>query len=134
MVIPPQGRESVLTELHSGHPGVSRMKLLARGLVWWLGMEKSIEIAVKHSASCQQNQESPPQAPLHPWSWPTRPWIQLHVDYAGPVEGEDAVDCYRCTFKVDRSRAIDDCHSRDDDLATEETLCPIQTSRNHCSR
>jgi len=34
-VIPPQGRESVLTELHSGHPGISKMKSLARGLVWW---------------------------------------------------------------------------------------------------
>ena len=70
------------------------MKSLARGLVWWPGMEKSIEIAVKHSASCQQHQESPPQAPLHPWSWPMRPWIQLHVDYVGPVEGEDAVDAH----------------------------------------
>lgn len=51
-------------------------------------MDKSIEIAVKHCASCQQNQESPPQAPLHPWSWPTRPWVRLHVDYGGPVEGK----------------------------------------------
>ncbi len=33
VVVPPQGRESVLAELHGGHPGVSQMKGLARGLV-----------------------------------------------------------------------------------------------------
>jgi len=26
-----------------------------------------------------------PQKP--PWSWPTRPWARLHLDYAGPMEG-----------------------------------------------
>ena len=60
------------------------MKSLARGLVWWPGMDASIDKAVK---LCQQNQPAPPQAPLHPWNWPTRPWSRLHVDYAGPVEG-----------------------------------------------
>lgn len=88
VVIPPQGRESVLSELHVGHPGVSRMKSLARGLVWWPGIDKSIEMMVKQCNSCQQNQSSPPHAPLQPWSWPTRPWSRLHVDYAGPVEGK----------------------------------------------
>lgn len=29
-----------------------------------------------------------PEAPLYPWSWPTRPWARLHLDYAGPVEGK----------------------------------------------
>ena len=26
----------------------------------------------------------PLPAPLQPWSWPTRPWSRLHLDYAGP--------------------------------------------------
>ena len=30
IVIPPQGREAVLLELHEGHPGITRMKSLAR--------------------------------------------------------------------------------------------------------
>ena len=75
-------------ELHSGHPGVSRMKSLARDLVWWPGMDGSIETMVKQCVSCQQNQPSPPSAPLQPWSWPTRPWSCLHIDYADPVEGK----------------------------------------------
>ena len=64
------------------------MKSLARGLVWWPGMDTSIETVVNHCSSCQQNRASPPHAPLQPWSWPTRPWSRLHVDYAGHVDGK----------------------------------------------
>ena len=85
VVIPPPGRQSVLTELHAGHPGVSRMKSLARGLVWWPGMDQEIERVVQQCTHCQP---SPPLAPLQPWSWPTRPWSRLHVDYAGPMAGK----------------------------------------------
>ena len=88
VVVHPQGRENVLTELHSGHPGVSRMKSLACGLVWWPGMDGEIEKMVKQCTSCQQNQPSPSPAPLQPWNWPTRPWLRLHIDYAGPLGGK----------------------------------------------
>ena len=47
VVIPPQGRKCVLAELHCGHPGVSRMKSLSRGLVWWPGLDKAVEEVVK---------------------------------------------------------------------------------------
>ena len=53
MVIPPRGRETVLTELHGGHPGVSRMKSLARELEWWPGMDVAIERMVKQCQKCQ---------------------------------------------------------------------------------
>ena len=26
----------------------------------------------------------PPTVTLHPWTWPTRPWQRVHVDFAGP--------------------------------------------------
>jgi len=87
VVVPPPGRESLLIELHGGHPGVSRMKSLARSLMWWPGIDKEIEDMVKHCTECQQSQSTPPSAPLHPWKWPTRPWARLHVDFAGPMDG-----------------------------------------------
>ena len=87
MVIPTQGREYVLRELHGGHPGMSRMKAIARTLVWWPRMDQDIEGMVRRCEECQTQQASPPHAPLHPWKWPTRPWARLHVDFAGPMWG-----------------------------------------------
>ena len=78
----------MLTELHEGHPGCTRMKGLARMYVWWPGITKDIENTVRHCSECQQHQSTPPVAPLHPWAWPTRPWARLHLDYAGPVQGK----------------------------------------------
>ena len=37
---------------------------------------------------CQVNRKLPPEAPLHPWEWPHKPWIRLHLDYAGPFLGK----------------------------------------------
>ena len=87
VVVPPQGKEMMLKELHQGHPGMSRMKSLARMYVWWPGLDKDIESSVQSCTECQATQSVPPSAPLHPWSWPTRRWSRLHVDYAGPFQG-----------------------------------------------
>ena len=87
VVIPPQGRQLVLQELHDGHLGMTRMKSLARMYVWWPGLDKDIEDLVRTCSQCQANQPVPPAAPLCPWSWPTRSWSRLHVDYAGPLYG-----------------------------------------------
>lgn len=84
VVIPRAGREAVLAELHEGHPGVARMKSLARMYVWWPQISQAIEETVHGCPECQFNQAMPPTAPLHPWSWPSRPWTRLHLDYAGP--------------------------------------------------
>ena len=88
VVIPASCREAVLTELHEGHPGATRMKGLARMYVWWPGITKDIESTVRLCSTCQMHQSTPAVAPLHPWSWPTRPWARVHLDYAGPVEGK----------------------------------------------
>ena len=88
VVIPTPCREAVLTELHAGHPGCTRMKGLSRMYVWWPGITKDIESTVRNCTACQMHQSTPPVAPLHPWSWPTRPWARLHLDYAGPFEGK----------------------------------------------
>ena len=67
VVVPPQGRQSLLRELHETHPGVSKMKSLARSYTWWLNMNKEIEEVVKSCQSCQANQHSPAPTQLHPW-------------------------------------------------------------------
>ena len=87
VVVPPAGRTKIMQELHEGHPGVSRMKSLARSFVWWPQMDQELEDKVKTCESCQRTRHLPPSAPLHPWEWPQRPWVRLHADYAGPFLG-----------------------------------------------
>ena len=88
VVVLPQGRSKILTELHEAHPGESRMKALARSYVWWPGMDQEIVKKVKGCDKCQSNQSAPAEAPLHPWEWPGNPWSRIHIDYAGPYKGE----------------------------------------------
>ena len=79
--MPPKGRKQLL---HEGHPGISRMKGIARSVVWWAGLSQNIEEVVKDCTQCQQHQKAPAPAPLHPWEWPDGPWSRLHIDHAGP--------------------------------------------------
>ena len=88
VVVPQVLRPQVLDELHESHPGVSRMKAIARGVVWWPEMDSEIESKVNSCRECQLNQKTPAQAPLHPWEWPSQPWTRLHIDYAGPFLGK----------------------------------------------
>ena len=88
VVIPEPGREAVLEELHETHPGITRMKALARSYVFWPGMDSAIEDLVKNCSPCQVNRKDPPQAQLHPWEWPAKPWYRVHADFAGPFLGK----------------------------------------------
>ena len=87
VIVPPQGQTTVLQELHGGHPGMTRMKSLARGIVWWPKLDDEIELMVRSCSVCQTQSDNPPVAPLIPWQWPSRPWHRLHIDYAGPFLG-----------------------------------------------
>ena len=85
VVIPPHYHQEVIQELHLAHPGINRMKSLARSYVWWPGMDKDLEKIVQRCDTCQLHNKSPPAAPLHPWEWPEKPWTRIHIDYAGPL-------------------------------------------------
>ena len=86
VVIPNKLQDRVLKELHDGHEGVVKMKALARSYVWWPNINTQLEDLAKACSGCQQNQNMPKKAPLHPWEWATTPWQRIHVDYAGPFQ------------------------------------------------
>ena len=46
-VVPQAGYKRVMEQLHDGHPGISRMKSLARSFVWWPQMNDGIADRVK---------------------------------------------------------------------------------------
>lgn len=84
VVVPPALRHRMLDELHSSHPGIVRMKELARSYVWWPSIDDDIERTVKSCDECQRHRNNPCPAPIHPWVWPEAPWQRVHADFAGP--------------------------------------------------
>ncbi|XP_018396139.1 PREDICTED: uncharacterized protein K02A2.6-like [Cyphomyrmex costatus] len=59
VVIPQQFHQQILKQIHKGHPGMERMKIIARSYVL-----------------------------LSSWSLPEKPWQRVHIDFAGPLNGE----------------------------------------------
>ena len=64
------------------------MKSLARSAVWWPKIDAYLEQKVKKCEKCQVNKKNPAVSLLHPWEWPKRPWVRIHIDHAGPFQGK----------------------------------------------
>ncbi|XP_058024044.1 uncharacterized protein K02A2.6-like, partial [Ahaetulla prasina] len=97
VVIPEKLRKKVLELLHVGHPGIVRMKSLARSYVWWPQMDKEISDEIGRCQPCQESRPLPPTAPIREWEKPQGPWSRIHIDFAGPFHGQTfliAVDAY----------------------------------------
>nr|XP_050035646.1 uncharacterized protein K02A2.6-like [Dermacentor andersoni] len=87
VVIPEPARPYVMDILHTAHPGIVKMKGLARGAVWWPGIDRDVEQKVRDCARCQESRSAPAAAKIHPWVFTKRPWTRLHIDFAGPFQG-----------------------------------------------
>ena len=82
VIVPPSLRVRILEELHKAHPGVAKMKAVARSYVWWPKVDAEIEEEVRNCQACAKTRHNPAAAPLYPWCWPMNPWQRLHVDFA----------------------------------------------------
>ena len=82
VVIPTRYQKDMLEELHVGHPGIVRMKELARSCFWWPNVDLEIKQTVRNCSSCQQVRKPPAAAPLAPWLWSSNPWHGVHIDFA----------------------------------------------------
>ncbi|XP_023210631.1 uncharacterized protein K02A2.6-like [Centruroides sculpturatus] len=85
IVIPPHQRKICLNMLHVAHPGIVKMKALARSYIWWPGLDSDIEKLVRSCASCQAVQHNPPKT-MSAWEPEEAPWNRLHIDFAGPFQ------------------------------------------------
>ena len=97
VAVPSSLRNEVLAELHETHPGMTRMKGLSRSYVWWPKIDSDIEKTVSTCLVCQKIRSEPVQAPVHPWTFPSKPWSRIHIDFAGPISGTTylvVVDAY----------------------------------------
>lgn len=82
VIIPSVLRDRLLDGLHECHPGMVRMKSLARSYVWWPGIDLDIEDMVRTCESCSQSHHTPSKVPLLLWPWATSPWQRIHADFA----------------------------------------------------
>ena len=89
VVIPKKLQPRILQDLHSGHPGVMRMKSVVRSHAWWPGLDEDIQVLATLCQQCLEGKNAPPEAQLHPWEWPAHPWQQLHIDFAGRFLGKN---------------------------------------------
>ena len=67
VITPPKLWEGVLDEIHKSHPGIVKMKAIARSYVWWLKLDDDMEKKVSSCDVCQLSRNSPPPALLHTW-------------------------------------------------------------------
>ena len=110
VVVPESLRDKILMELHEVHPGMTRMKALARSYVWWPVLDADIESTVRRCQTCQMNQSKPAAAPVHAWEFPSTPWERIHIDHAGPTNGNTflvVVDSFSKWVEVERVRSTD---------------------------
>ena len=87
VLVPEKLQLRVREMLHEGHLDIVQMKALARSYLWWPGLDHELEQLAKAYTQCQKEQSSPAVLLLYPWSWPTRPWARVHLDFAGRFQG-----------------------------------------------
>ncbi|XP_055622533.1 uncharacterized protein K02A2.6-like [Toxorhynchites rutilus septentrionalis] len=87
LVIPECFRKKLLKQLHRGHPGIERVKAIARSIIYWPKIDDDITEYIRSCTSCANAKKSPPQAEPHPGQTAEGPWERIHVDYAGPIDG-----------------------------------------------
>ena len=87
VVVLKQLQSAALEELHQSHPGIVRMKELSWYHIWWPHLDRDLEMLSKSCEACQEGRNLPIAAPLHRWSWPTKPWTRTHLNFAGPFLG-----------------------------------------------
>ncbi|XP_018914448.2 uncharacterized protein [Bemisia tabaci] len=80
-VIPSKLQKIVLNLLHKSHPGIVRMKLLARQNVWWPSLNSDIESISKSCEACQSLNFKPLSCESVSWPVTSSPWERVHVDH-----------------------------------------------------
>ena len=84
VIIPRSLRKEMLKELHHNHPGIVRMKGLARMHMWYPGINKDIENVVQRCENCQMTSNCPASSVPHPWNQTSKAMERVHIDYIGP--------------------------------------------------
>ena len=128
IVLPPQGRSAILKQLYEGHPGMSRIKQVARSFIWWPDVDSQLEETVK---SCPQLVSRISKRLLqHQWihgHGPTNHRSESMWTSQDPF-GQNADDCSGRTFQVDWGCADGHIHIASHHLQAANTVCNTWTA------
>eukprot|EP00057_Strongylocentrotus_purpuratus_P003893 XP_003727599.1 PREDICTED: uncharacterized protein K02A2.6-like [Strongylocentrotus purpuratus] len=76
---------------HEGHLGIVGTKQNLRTKVWWPGCEKDAEKFVKTCHGCQITSRGNPPEPIRSTMLPTGPWVDVAVDFLGPLPTGESI-------------------------------------------
>ncbi|XP_077528017.1 uncharacterized protein LOC144139592 [Haemaphysalis longicornis] len=80
VVIPLSMRAEMLKKIHAGHLGMNKCKARARGLVFWPGLDGSIESMIRSCSACQKYAYKQQSEPLILRPTPSMPWYRVGID------------------------------------------------------
>jgi hypothetical protein len=69
----------VVEQIHSSHPGIEHSKRIARGYVWFPGINKKLEERCRQCQGCVEA-SSMPAYTVQPWPTPKAAWERVHSD------------------------------------------------------
>ena len=81
VVVPSSLRSQVLDLLHDCHPGIVRMKMLARSCVWWPNIDSDIETKCSLCEPCSLHNAKRNHDFYVPWTPAKSPFERVHIDF-----------------------------------------------------
>jgi hypothetical protein len=80
---------------HQGHQGIKKTLARLQQKVWWPGMRAGVENFVASCLICQActNEAEVKATPLKPTELPAGPWLDLGLDFLGPIRGHMLLVC-----------------------------------------
>lgn len=109
VVVPKIHRKTVIEKLHEAHPGIERMKSLARSYVFWPNINKDLADRVQSCPPCARSAKMPNKHLLHSWPMATQPMERIHIDIAEAKKGDFylvMVDAYSKWPEVIRTSTV----------------------------
>ncbi|XP_046973981.1 uncharacterized protein K02A2.6-like [Vanessa cardui] len=89
LIIPKKLRNRVLEAAHQGHPGIVAMKTRLRTKIWWPKIDRDAENRVKACKGCTLVSAPNPPHPIKRRVLPVEPWIDVAIDFLGPLPSND---------------------------------------------
>nr|CAD2177516.1 unnamed protein product [Meloidogyne enterolobii] len=121
MIIPKSLQSRILKTLHIAHPGIVRMKAIAKEHVYWPGIGREIERIVRQCEQCQGAAKTATKTLLTPWTAPKEVFERTHVDFAGPCS-----DGYTYLLFIDAySKWPEVCQM--DSITTKDTISVLKS-------